>query len=349
MHEHSEASREASPPSDTTVTARPESLSLSPASAFSAGDVLRLQRAAGNRAVARLVGTGRRIQRRTARPERSDQTRTFTYSLKLYTVDAESHAQAQEVAGTLNAFTAPVFDEQTQREYTVRFQIAVYAPPEPDILENAFGVSLHYRAGQKRLRPNRYREAAERWWLQYLRQPGNTGNLYLGDHPPSEDTKAFIRETAGGIGENAEERITAETKRRMDEARLQGSPDAIEAAIEAARDYYRNEMHALRTNPPEEVVQEGLDNPDERSRGTTFSGVVTQMRGPRGPAQYKLNVRVHEVMHLLGLTAHHKDTRPSVMSYSYVGYDKTRSAMPNADDIEQLVYADNPPSMTSVD
>ena len=54
-------------------------------------------------------------------------------------------------------------------------------------------------------------------------------------------------------------------------------------------------------------------------------------------------------MHLLGLTAHHKDMRPSVMSYSYVGQDKTRSAMPHADDIEQLVYADNPPSMTSVD
>jgi hypothetical protein len=345
VHEHSEASREASSQSDTAVTARPESLIHSPASAFSARDVLRLQRAAGNRAVARLVGTGRRIQRRTAEPERSDKTRTFTYSLKLYTVDAESHAQAQEVADTLNAFTATVFDEQTQREYTVRFQIAVYAPPEPDILENAFGVSLHYRAGRKRLRTNKYREAAERWWLQYLRQPGNTGNLYLGDHPPLEETKAFIRETAGGIGANAEENINAETKRRIDEARLQGSTDALEAA----RDYYRKEMHELRKNPPEEVVQEGLDNPDERSRGTTFSEVVTQMRGPRGPAQYKLNVRVHEIMHLLGLTAHHKDTRPSVMSYSYVAHDKTRSAMPNADDIEQLVYADNPPSTTSVD
>ena len=129
------------------------------------------------------------IQRRTAKPVRSDKTQTFTYSLKLYTVDADSFRQAQEVADRLNAFAGTVFDFQTQQDYTVRFHVGVYAPPEPDILERAFGIDLHYKAGRRKLRPQRYREAAERWWLRFLRDPENTGNLFLGDHAPSEETR----------------------------------------------------------------------------------------------------------------------------------------------------------------
>jgi hypothetical protein len=72
------------------------------------------------------------------------------------------------------------------------------------------------------------------------------------------------------------------------------------------------------------------------------------MRGPQG-AQYSLNVRVHEMMHLFGLIADYGDVRPTVMSYPYLSAHKQKRVMPNADDIDQLVNVDNPPSMSSVD
>jgi hypothetical protein len=219
VKEHSEAPREATSQSDAPVTASAGALGPTAAA------VLRLQHAAGNRAVARIM-----IQRRTAKPERSDKTQTFTYSLKLYTVDVDSVRQAQEVADRLNAFTGTVFDFQTQQDYTVRFHVGVYAPPEPDILERAFGIDLHYKAGRRKLRPQRYREAAERWWLGFLRDPEDTGNLFLGERPPSKETKAYIRETAGDAGAADRQAVVLEGRERLKAARQRGSTSAIEAA-----------------------------------------------------------------------------------------------------------------------
>ena len=336
-------------PSQTgdAVAAGEAPLSLVPGTPLRAADVLRLQRAAGNRAVARLLprAGAARIQRRTAVPERSDKTRTFTYSLKLYTIDAESFEQAKEAADRLNAFTGTVFDEQTQSDFTVRFHVGVYAPPEPDILERAFGLDLHYRTGRRRLRPDLYREAAQRWWLRFLKEEGNTGNLYLGDRPPSEETKDFIREQAAGAAQDAREPIVAEFRRRLDEAKRKGSA----SAIEDARQYYRKEIGKLTEADPEGVVQDRLDTPHPMSRGTTFAHSVVQMHAPRGPAEYRQNVRMHELMHLLGLSVDHRDLRQSLMSYPYVNAHKTELVMPQQQDLEQLVYADNPPATASVD
>jgi hypothetical protein len=200
---------------DDAVAVGEAPLSLAPGAPLRAADVLRLQRTAGNRAVAGLLPrAGARIQRRTTTPERSNATRTFTYALKLYTVDEASYAEAEAIAQSLNAFSSSVFDEQTQSDFTVRFRVAVYAPPEPDILERVFGIELRYKTGRKRVRRKRYREAAERWWLRFLREPDNTGNLYLGEGPPSEETKAFIRERGSGTEKGRLAEIKAEFKAR---------------------------------------------------------------------------------------------------------------------------------------
>jgi len=96
-------------------------------------------------------------------------------------------------------------------------------------------------------------------------------------------------------------------------------------------------------------VQAGLDAPAEGSRGTTFAHTVVQMRPGRGPAEYNLSIRLHEVMHRMGLNVDHTDLRASVMSYPYLGRNKTKVVMPEADDLVQLVDVDNPPSSTSAD
>lgn len=245
----------------------PGSLSLSPGVRLSAADVLRLQRTAGNRAVARLVGAPRRIQRRTAEPERSDKTRTFTYSLKLYTVDAESYHEAQEVAATFNAFAPTVFDEQTQADYTVRFRINVIAPPSAERVEQEFGIKLHYSGGRERVRRKRYREAVERWWLESLKQPGNTANLYLGNNPPSKETKEFILEMARAADRTDRHQVKIEYQARRDQALQQNSP----SAVSAAENWWRGKMDELTKNDPVKKVKARLNAPLDRSLGTTFS------------------------------------------------------------------------------
>jgi hypothetical protein len=329
VKEHSEEPREAVSQGDAAVAASPGGL---------VGEVLRLQHAAGNRAVARLM-----IQRRTDTPERSDKTQTFTYSLKLYTVDEESFAQAQDLAERLNAFSGNAFDFQTQRNYTVLFKVGVFAPPEPDILERAFHVDLHYKTGRRRLRRKKYREAAERWWLWYLREEGNTGNLFLGDQAPSEATKDYIRERAGATGSAEEQAISAEFKRRLDAA--QGS----EGAREDARDYYRKEMHKLRKNDPEKTARRALDAPKEGQRGVTLAHSVVRMRGTSGTPEYKTSIRLHEIMHLFGLVFDYEEVHESVMSYPYLQANQDEVVMPKPMDLEQLVDPDNPPSTKSVD
>jgi len=322
----------------------PEFLSLPPGVPLSAADMVRLQRTAGNRAVSRLLGPPRSIQRRTAEPERSDKNKTFTYSMKLYTVDDESYQEAREVAAIFDAFTPTVFDVQTQADYTVRFRINVLEPPTAERVEREFGIELHYGAGRHRVRRKRYREAVERWWLESLRAPGNYGNLYLGNNPPSEETKKFILEMARGQRVQKGQAIKEEFEARLAAARQQNSP----SAVDDAKDYWRDAMHDLDKNDPVKKTKARFDAPPGQSKGTTFFQVVTQMRGPRG-AQYSRNVRVHETMHLFGLNADYTDPRPSVMSYPYLSAHKEKRVMPHADDIEQLVYVDNPPSMTSAD
>jgi hypothetical protein len=174
-----------------------------------------------------------------------------------------------------------------------------------------------------------------------MRKPGNTGNLYLGNHPASEETKAFITGVAKGRGTSAEQALFKETEARLDQA-------TTEAQKEAVRESHRKELHELKKNPPEEVAAAALDEPAPGSKGTTFAGMVLQMRAPLG-AQYALNVRVHEVMHLLGVSVDHRDLRTSVMSYPYMARHRGESVMPSRADIQQLVDADNPPSLNSID
>jgi len=325
---------------DDAIAAGEAPLSLAPGAPLHAADALRLQRTAGNRALGRL------LQRRTATPERSNATRTFTYELKLYTVDEASYAEAEAIAKSLNAFSSSVFDEQTQSDFTVRFRVAVYAPPEPDILERAFGVQLRYRTGRRQVRRKRYREAAERWWLRFLREPDNTGNLYLGEGPPSEETKAFIRERGSGREKGRHEEIVEETKDLFKEARRTGAP----GGVKAAEDHWRKEHYDLAREDPEGTVKKRLEAPNPSSRGTTFAGMVVQMRPrPGSETAHRHSARLHEMMHLLGFSSDYEGARPSLMSYDWVNAHESEVVMPYPDDVEQLVYGDNPPATTSVD
>ena len=249
------------------------------------------------------------------------------------------------MADRLNAFAGTVFDFQTQQDYTVRFHVGVYAPPEPDILERAFGIDLHYKAGRRKLRPQRYREAAERWWLRFLRDPENTGNLFLGDHAPSEETKAYIRETAGDADAADRQAVVLEGRDRLKAARQQGSASAIEAAVT----WYHNEMDKLDKHGPEKRVRAALDTPKEGQRGVTLSHAVVRMRPGGGSPQYKASIRLHEFMHLLGLNIDYTEFRQSVMSYPYLQANESEVVMPQPMDLEQLVDVDNPPSMKSID
>ena len=228
----------------------------------------------------------------------------------------------------------------------MRFRVAVYAPPEPDILERAFGVELRYRTGRKRVRRKRYREAAERWWLRFLREPDNTGNLYLGEGPPSEETKAFIRERGSGREKGRRAEIDAELDARLTEARRTGAP----GGVEAAKDHWRKEMHDLAREDPEGTVAKRLEEPNPDSRGTTFAGMVVQMRPrPRSETAHRHSARLHEMMHLLGFSSDYEGARPSLMSYPWVNAHESEVVMPYPDDVEQLVYGDNPPASASVD
>ena len=349
MPEHSTEGPEASASSDAGAASKPDLLRLSPSGTLRPADVLKLQRRAGNRAVCRLIdarrptpGGGRARLQRRARGIRSNRTRTFTYELKLYTVDAESYALAKEAGDTLNTVTHTVWDNQAQADFTVRFAVKVFAPPAPEVLERDLGVELHYRAGRKRLRPHRYQEAAQRWWLETLRQPGDTGNLFLGHNPPSEDTKQFLRELAANAAGSSKAVIEVEFKRRFDAA-------TTPAAKEAARDYYREEMHKLATNDPAKLVQQRFDHPVTGSRGTTFANVVVVLSGRGGTAEYKQSTRIHELMHLLGLGFDHQEYEPSVMSYSYLQHNPDKVVTPLPGDIDALVYDYNEPDSRSID
>lgn len=287
-----------------------------------------------------------RIQRRTAEPTRSDKTRTFTYPLKVYTIDEDTYAEAEAVANRLNNFLGKVFDDQTQTDYTVRFAVAVFAPPEPDILEKAFGINLHYRVGRKHVKKRAYRAAAQRWWVQLLRRKGSTGNLYLGTNMPAEVTKEYLRDEA---------RVSEAAQRQALMAELRRKRAAKPQNAEAARNWYRKESAKLEKEGPVQAIQGRLDEPFalEGSRGTTFAGSVTQMRpsaGAPGSAAYQQNVRLHEFMHLLGLGVDFETLKKSIMSYPNLNELKSKDEilMPEPMDLE-LLYQSNPPSTTSVD
>lgn len=354
MQEHCEEPCDASPQKDITVAVGSQVQGGLPAR-LRPTDVLALQRTAGNGAVARLVGAtgsgrrrrGRLLQRRAAHPVRSDTTRTITFPLKVYTIDAESFAQAQTVADTLNAFSGAVFDQLTQSDYKIVFSVAVYAPPEPDILERAFGDKLHYSVGAKRLRKRRYRDAAQRWWVQILRQEGNTGVLYLGDNPPTEVTKAYLLELAAAYENKRMGEIRKQLGTRKDAARQQYSGSALASALDAAENWARGQSTALAYEMKERRTRltRRLNDPEAfaGSRGTTFDATVIQMRGPGGTEAYKHNVRLHELMHALGLDFEMFDRRESVMSYPYVSEHRWKDTLLSPDvDALYMRYYDAP-------
>lgn len=285
-----------------------------------------------------------RLQRRTADPIRSDRTRTFTYPLEVYTVDAQSHAEAKAVRDTLNAFEGTILDHDTMQEYTVLFLVRVFPPPDPDVLEKALGVRLHYRYGKQRLKKRAYQMAAQRYLVKVLSQPGNRQNLYLGRNRPVAETRQYIKASAEEIRAQVESDTIRQYSQDIKNAEQAGSSDEADRL----RTEYHQKLDELRSG--EASVQTRLDDPEgiQGSLGTSFPGGVIQMRqlvGSPGTEAYQHNVRLHEFMHLLGRQQDLKTLQQTVMSYPFLNKRKATDDVltPQPDDIEALVRKDNPP------
>lgn len=284
------------------------------------------------------------LQRRTAAPLRSDATRTFTYPLEVYTVDAQSLSEAQAVRDTLNAFEGTILDYDTMQEYTVRFHVRVFPPPDPDVLEQEMGIRLHYRVGKKRLKKRAYQRAAQRHWVKVLSQPGNRQNLYLGQNRPVAETKQYIESSAAGSRSRLESDTIRQYRQQIQQAEKAGLTDEADRL----RTEYHQKLAELRTG--EASVQARLDDPEgiQGSLGSSFPGGVIQMRKPvgsPGTEAYQHNVRLHEFMHLLGRAEDPKTLEQTVMSYPFLNKRKATDEVltPQPADIEGLVRQDNPP------
>jgi RHS repeat-associated protein len=250
---------------------------------------------------------GRRFQLRV-----DHRARTVTFEAKVYTIDEQSFAEASEVAATLNHFSK-TFD-QGGVEYRVLFAIAVLAPPEPDILEAKLGTRLHWRAGRQNVKREKYRNAAQRWWISLLKSEA-ASNIYLGENTPIADMKKAILGRGQSMGLSQED--LRAVRDRLNGGSKQHAPTGIEVDVPA---------------PATEKV----------SRGTTYLDMAIQMRPMKGgtPEATKHNIRLHEFLHLLGLAD--ADTGESLMNYDFVGREdkrggRARKLGPQDQDIEDLL------------
>ncbi|MCK6499884.1 MAG: RHS repeat-associated core domain-containing protein, partial [Nitrospira sp.] len=240
------------------------------------------------------------------------QARTVTFEAKVYTIDQQSFEEASDTAATLNQFSK-TFD-QDGVEYRVQFAIAVYAPPEPDILEAKQGTRLHWKTGRQRVRREKYRNAAQRWWISFLQREA-ASNLYLGENTPAADLKKAVLKHGQSIGLSRKD--LQSVRDRLNGISKQHATSLFEADMAA---------------PANEVV----------SRGTTYLEMVVQMRPMKSGTSEanKHNIRLHEFLHLLGLAD--AETGDSVMNYDFVGREGKRGASarklgPQDQDIENLI------------
>lgn len=281
-------------------------------------------------------------------------SKTITYSLKIYTISSETFEEATEVASTLNAFEGNMINDKGE-SYKVQFDIAVFAPPEADVLEEQFGMKLRFKYGKKSIREHKYQDAAQKWWLLYLKKSDNEGNLYLGENSPIKDVKDFVIDsfkqeilrhknsitksirtaTRSGNEEKAEEYRNKYRKFLKDE------PNYLE--------YYRKRLNAGLSIglPSESSAGEQFDSSEdtansaslttEVSRGTTYINTIIEMRRFRGGSDVeKHNVRLHEFFHLLGLPEFNEEYVESIMNYQFVKKNSNKKLTPQPFDISVL-------------
>ena len=238
--------------------------------------------------------------------------RTVTFEAKIYTIDAQSFAEASEVADTLNQFTK-TFD-QNGVEYRAGFAIAVIAPPEAEVLESRQGINLHRRVGRKSVKREKYKNAAQRWWISLLGTE-KASNIYLGENTPIAELKKTVLEYGRTMGlSKADLRAVRD---RLNNINRNHAPTGIEGDAPA---------------PEVEKV----------SRGTTYLDIAVQMRAMKSgtPEATKHNIRLHEFLHLLGLAD--ADTGNSLMDYDVIGREdrkgsKAGKLRPQDKDVENLL------------
>ncbi|MBL9135471.1 MAG: hypothetical protein JNK85_06365 [Verrucomicrobiales bacterium] len=240
------------------------------------------------------------------------QARTVTFEAKVYTVDAQSFAEASETAATLNQFSK-TFD-QDGVEYRVQFAIAVYAPPEADILEAKQGTRLHWRTGRQGVRREKYRNAAQRWWISFLHREASS-NIYLGENSPSAELKKTVLKRGQSIGLSKQD-------------------------LQAVRD----RLNGISKQHATSILETEMSAPANQkvSRGTTYLDLVVQMRPMKSGTSEatRHNIRLHEYLHLLGLPD--VETGESLMNYDFVDREDKRGSRarrlgPQNLDIEGLI------------
>lgn len=238
--------------------------------------------------------------------------RTVTFEAKVYTIDDQSYQEATDVARTLNRFSRTI--EQDNIDYQVKFDIDVVAPPTPEFLESKLGTSLHWKVGRKRVRREKYRNAAQRWIASVL--PSQTqANVYLGENPAVPELQKVILDYGKSLG-LTDPQMKA-VRNRLSGLDKQHAPEGIEG-VEGA---------------PETV---------KVSRGSTYVELAVQMRAMKSgtSAATQHNIRLHEFLHLLGLFD--VDVGHSVMDYGFVEREDKKQARarklgPQDSDVENLV------------
>jgi hypothetical protein len=215
---------------------------------------------------------------------------------------------------------------------------------------------LRYKYGKRNIKWERYKEAAQKWWLLFLEMENNEANVYLGENSPTKEMKAFLINYA---------------EEKIDEAKaynLAAFRKSKRANNIADAEKYRDEYLRILKNKPEWMkgLKKRFDSPsgaghsefsldaitkDEEtssattkvseSRGTTFWGIVIQMRNFHGSSseEYRHNVRLHEFLHLFYLPDFEEDDVghvDSIMIYPFINRNKNKKLSPQPFDIEHL-------------
>ena len=238
--------------------------------------------------------------------------RTVTFVAKIYTIDEESFNEAYDVAETLKHFTGSI--TQNGIKYAVKFQIAVFAPPEADILESKLGVNLRYKRGRQRVKKGKYKEAAQQWWIPFLKQD-ESSNIYLGETAPSAELKKSILDYGRSLKLKQEDlKVIQDRLNNVDKSHASiGDPSMV-----------------------------APNNTIEVSRGTTYLGLAVQMRPMKSGLSEagKYNLRLHEFFHLFGLDD--VDQGRSIMNYDFILAEnkragRTQKVKPQNEDIKSLI------------
>ncbi len=296
----------------------------------------------------------------------NDKTKTITYIATVYTVSQQSFREATEVANTLRNFTGQTVNDAGD-VYDVKFDISVVAPPKVEALEKSQNTRLRFRFGKKRVKENRYQQAAQKHWIPFLKKNSKDSNLYLGENIPIKETRElafdiFDTQIKGALDSTKKAYHAAlaanKTAEAADYKKQYGNLMSLEDnAKKVVKDRFSNPYGTAVNSPVAQTMSESTTGESttgessetgsegttsvivKESRGTTFFATIIQMRrfGGQESATHQHNVRLHEFFHLFNLPEV-EDVDASVMNYDYLnrGKNKERKLTPQPHDLHLL-------------